>query len=309
MFRSRFLLGACRPSLLLGLTVATLAPVEASAMNLIPDLAPALSGTSCGFTGPASAPAPAGFELTASTSKASAILGGQPSALEMIRLAQETEQASLVTPSEALAVGQSEEIALSPAIGGVRPEALACRIATVEPQIADSNPENFLASKRLRIGHTSFDRDWRRVSDDRISERRFHRLVGGTSGDTMATLDSVNRWVNGAIAYADDQALFGRRDYWAGARRTLTLGRGDCEDIALTKLELLAAAGVPRENMILTIARDLVRNADHAVLIVRHDGRYYMLDNASDEVFDASTSHDYRPVLSFGTSQTWLHGY
>jgi predicted transglutaminase-like cysteine proteinase len=61
--------------------------------------------------------------------------------------------------------------------------------------------------------------------------------------------------------------------------------------------------------MILTIARDLVRNADHAVLIVRHDGRYYMLDNASDELFDASSAHDYRPILSFGNSQTWLHGY
>ena len=74
-------------------------------------------------------------------------------------------------------------------------------------------------------------------------------------------------------------------------------------------MQLLAAAGVAREDMILTIARDLVRNADHAVLIVRHDGRYYMLDNASDEVFDASTSHDYRPILSFGSGQAWLHGY
>jgi predicted transglutaminase-like cysteine proteinase len=61
--------------------------------------------------------------------------------------------------------------------------------------------------------------------------------------------------------------------------------------------------------MVLTIARDLARNADHAVLVVRLDGRYYMLDNATDQVLDASASHDYRPVLSFSDSQTWLHGY
>ena len=279
---------------------------EASATE-IAELSPALSAIPCGYSGPAAAPLPPAFDMAASTSKASAILGGQPSALDMIRLSQENEQAA---PEAALASGQvAEEIALAPAVGGVRPEGMACRLGTSQPQITDSDPENFLASRRLRIGRTAFDGDWRRVSGERISANRLHRLVGDTSGDSMATLDSVNRWVNEAIAYTDDQALFGRRDYWAGARRTLSLGRGDCEDIALTKMELLAAAGVPREDMILTIARDLVRNADHAVLIVRYDGRYYMLDNASDEVFDASTSHDYRPVLSFGTAQTWLHGY
>jgi predicted transglutaminase-like cysteine proteinase len=307
MFWSRSTSRIGRPQLLVGLAVALAMPVlasEASAEAVIPDLAPALSGTSCGFSGPASAPP---LQLTASTSKASAILGGQVSALDAIRLAQESEQAA---PEEALAAGQiDEEIALAPALGGVRIDTLTCRLGTTQPQPVDADPENFLASKRLRIGHTAFDRDWRRVSDEHISARRLHRLVGETSEDTMATLGSVNRWVNRSIAYADDQALFGRRDYWAGAQRTLSLRRGDCEDIALTKLELLAAAGVPREDMILTIARDLVRNADHAVLIVRHDGRYFMLDNASDEVFDAADSHDYRPVLSFGTSETWLHGY
>jgi predicted transglutaminase-like cysteine proteinase len=128
-------------------------------------------------------------------------------------------------------------------------------------------------------------------------------------GGQLSTLRTVNSWVNQAIAFTDDEELFSRADFWAGAEATLRLRRGDCEDIALTKMQLLAAAGIDREDMILTIARDLVRNADHAVLIVRHDGRYYMLDNASDELFDASSAHDYRPILSFGNSQTWLHGY
>lgn len=281
---------------------------DASAQALIPDLSPALGSTSCGFNGPASAPS--SFDLAAPSAKASAILGGQPSALEAIRLAQESEAAAYAAPEEAFAAGEAvQEPLLSPAIGGARPDTLACRLSTVQPQARDANPENFLASKRLRIGRTSFDRDWRRVSDDRISSSRFQRLFGEPAGDTMATLTSVNRWVNQAITFTDDIALFGRKDYWAGAERTLALGRGDCEDIALTKMQLLAAAGIPREDMILTIARDLVRNADHAVLIVRRDGQYYMLDNASDEVFDAASSHDYRPVLSFGSSQTWLHGY
>ena len=169
--------------------------------------------------------------------------------------------------------------------------------------------DDFLASKRLGIGQTAFDRDWQRVSGDRISARRYRKLMGSAANDGFSALRSVNGWVNRAIAFTEDRELFSRADHWAGAATTLRLRRGDCEDIAVTKMQLLAAAGIPREDMILTIARDLVRNADHAVLIVRYDGRYYMLDNASDEVLDASPSHDYRPILSFGSGQTWLHGY
>jgi predicted transglutaminase-like cysteine proteinase len=60
--------------------------------------------------------------------------------------------------------------------------------------------------------------------------------------------------------------------------------------------------------MYLTIARDLARRADHAVLVVRLDGRYWMLDNATDRLLDAGASYDYQPVLSFSEDRKWLHG-
>lgn len=306
---SRFHVRALSPLLL---AAAALTPAPALAFDLglnkgLAALAPAAIGsTSCSFDGPAAAAASP--DLAAA--KSSAILGGAPSALDAIRLAQESQAAAYEAPAgEAVAAGQIDLALLAPALGGARPDTMACRLATVQPDVNGDDPENFLASKRLRIGHTAFDRDWRRVSADRISGGRAAALLGTTSGDTMATLATVNRWVNRTIGYVDDSALFGRRDFWAGAERTLALGRGDCEDIALTKLELLAAAGIPRDDMILTIARDLARNADHAVLIVRLGGRYHLLDNASDEVIDAAASHDYRPVLSFGSQETWLHGY
>ena len=165
-----------------------------------------------------------------------------------------------------------------------------------------------------RDGHTGVhgptnDREWQRVRGDTISEARYRALVGGETRDRTATLGRVNAWVNERIVYTEDRDLFSRADFWAGAKKTLNLGRGDCEDIALTKMQLLAAAGIPREDMFLTIARDLVRGADHAVLIVRHEGGYVMLDDASDELFDAAAGHDYRPILSFSDRQTWLHGY
>jgi len=243
------------------------------------------------------------------SSKSAAILGGQPSALEQIRIAQSTSE---VTPGFAVTSIDGPEAtfiqSLAPAMGGTRSQASGCSLF-VPPAAAEYGANDFLASKRLAVSRTSFDRDWQRVSRDHISARRYRKLIGNASSDHLSTLASVNSWVNQTIAFTEDRDLFSRSDFWAGAATTLRLRRGDCEDIALTKMGLLAAAGIPREDMILTIARDLVRNADHAVLVVRVEGRYYMLDNASDEVFDASGSHDYRPILSFGNDQAWLHGY
>jgi predicted transglutaminase-like cysteine proteinase len=268
------------------------------------------SQENCATRGFVAAAASSEIRLPAASIKSAAILGGQPSALELIRIAQEGEGAP-ARPETAVFVAAetAEPQALSPAVGGIRAFSNGCSNWTASPAPEAFGSEDFLASKRLAVGRTAFDRDWRRVSGDRVSARRYRRLVGHTMGGQLSTLRTVNSWVNQAIAFTDDEELFSRADFWAGAEATLRLRRGDCEDIALTKMQLLAAAGIDREDMILTIARDLVRNADHAVLIVRHDGRYYMLDNASDELFDASSAHDYRPILSFGNSQTWLHGY
>jgi predicted transglutaminase-like cysteine proteinase len=288
-------------------SVCALAPQSARAADFADVTSEALRGLNCPSASSAALIDFAALAPASQSAKSAAILGGQPSALELTRLAQEGSPSSQAATTATVATAQGLSERLAPAASGMRGSGSCSETNSQQPPTGFSS-ENFLASKRLRIGHTAFDTEWRRVKDDRISTIRYGRLIGAAH-NSLATMGSVNAWVNRKIAYTEDQMLFGRADYWAGARKTLRLGRGDCEDIALTKMQLLAAAGVPRENMILTIARDLVRNADHAVLIVLHDGRYYMLDNATDEVLDASTSHDYRPILSLGSNQAWLHGY
>ncbi|MGX7952846.1 transglutaminase-like cysteine peptidase [Tsuneonella sp. HG249] len=174
--------------------------------------------------------------------------------------------------------------------------------------IPTQDPEDFLSSKRIRIGRTTFDKDWIRVRGEKLSAGTARRHVGALPASREQSLATVNRWVNHRIRYAEDRDQYGVSDFWAGARKTLKAGKGDCEDIALVKMQMLAAAGFSRDDMILTIARDLVRNADHAVLIVKTDAGYRLLDNATDEVLDAAPSHDYRPILSFGNQVSWLHG-
>ncbi|MEP3051008.1 MAG: transglutaminase-like cysteine peptidase [Erythrobacter sp.] len=247
---------------------------------------------------------------TARAAKSAAILGGEMSALDRMRMQQSTPQASVAAAASSPVVET-----LSPAASGVRIPSNACaslsasapRLA-VSPAIDTVRSDDFLASKRVRIGKTNFDRDWDRVSRESVSGV-LRANFGGQTDTSIETIENVNRWVNHEISYVEDRDLFNQADYWAGARRTLSLRMGDCEDIALTKMQLLAAAGIRREDMFLTIVKDTVRNVDHALLVVRMEDRYVVLDNATDQVLDGASSHFYNPVLSFSEQNTWVHGY
>lgn len=263
--------------------------------------------------------APAAAAPVAMT-KTAALLGGAPSALDAIKAQQAFAVPVTKAPVPAQLAGMAPVLpVLVPGIDASQPTGTNCNglVATrIAPGAglgralgqADGNPENFLASKRIRIARTNFDKDWKRVRSDTLSHGMARRFLPVGSGSRENLLAEVNRWANQRIRYTEDAAQYGRADFWAGARKTLKSGRGDCEDIALVKMQLLAVAGISRDDMILTIARDLVRNADHAVLVVRTDTGYRLLDNATDTVLDAAPSHDYRAILSFGNQTSWLHG-
>lgn len=249
--------------------------------------------------------------------KTAAILGGQVSQLELIARQQAGQSAPVepkladVMPAPVVGAG------LEPASGGFgcAQFAVAARpaLATVTPgprSFAPVGSGDILASKRLAVSHTNFDREWSRVRRDTLPRGLAASLVAATGEQPgFAKVSAVNAWANANIRYADDRTLYGQRDYWASAGTTLKRRAGDCEDIAIVKMQLLAAMGVRREDMTLTLARDLARNADHALLVVRVDGRSWLLDNNTDLVLEANQAYDYRPVLSFSSGQKWLHGY
>lgn len=252
---------------------------------------PAISASPCANT-------PGGAFAADAPSKSSAILGGAPSRLEQISLQQAS--ATTVTKVEPAAGGfrcpQQGRTWTSPAVivaPGLQPNA---------------NPDDFLGTARLPLRKTTFDAQWNRVRHAGLSARVVSD-VAGPGKPTMATLAAINAWSNTRIHYTEDRDLYGKSDYWATASATLHRGAGDCEDIAIVKMQALAALGVPSSDMYLTVARDTVRNADHALLVVKLDGRYWLLDNATNDLLDASMSHDYRPIMSFSSSGKWLHGY
>lgn len=248
----------------------------------------------------------------ATLSKSAAILGGRVSKLDLIA-AQQGPQTDLSPGAGFTAAAAQPRVdpGQHPAAQGINCAAFARAAASPRNFQTGQRPdplgsEDFLASRRLAITKTTFDPSWERVSTGRVPSALVHPMEG-LSG--QARLAAVNAWANDHIRYAEDRDLYGRADFWAPAAATIMTGAGDCEDIAIVKMQMLAALGVDRADMFLTVARDRVRNTDHALLIVKADGKFWMLDNATNKLLDASQNYDYLPVLTFSQGNKWLHGF
>jgi predicted transglutaminase-like cysteine proteinase len=247
----------------------------------------------------AGAAAAASFSVPASAqSKTEAILGG-PSALDALKAQQSgtpVTAAPLLRPAS-----------LSYARPQVVPAILRARPA-ISPGVSNGRPDIF-GSVALRIGHTRLDARWHRVE---------HAPVGGSAGryagslrgaSAVERLQAVNRYVNHRVRFVDDSVQYGRADVWAPASQTLARGRGDCEDFAIAKLQMLRRAGIPDRDLYLVIVKDLARRSDHAVLVVRAAGHMYVLDNGTDRLLESESVSDYRPIITFAAAGSWTHGY
>jgi predicted transglutaminase-like cysteine proteinase len=88
----------------------------------------------------------------------------------------------------------------------------------------------------------------------------------------------VNRAVNRLIEPATDQEIYGVAEYW-----TIPMSRGDCEDYALLKRQVLMQRGWPASALLMTVVRD-EKGEGHAILTARTAKGDYILDNKVEEV-------------------------
>jgi predicted transglutaminase-like cysteine proteinase len=76
-----------------------------------------------------------------------------------------------------------------------------------------------------------------------------------------------------------DETQWGVSDHWSDPLETLHSNSGDCEDYAIVKYAALLAAGLSKDAVEIVVLRNLLPNEDHAVLAVRVDYQWLMLDN------------------------------
>ena len=240
----------------------------------------------------AAAPASAQSASYFSASKSQAILGGES------RLASIMAQQS----------GQPV-----PQYAAVAPAGYSARVTTAamplyRPAIAMDRPDVF-NSVALPIGRVSLDRRWRKVANGPVGATSAAYAAALSGRSKMEKLEAINRYVNSRITFIDDIRQYGVADHWTSAADTLRRGRGDCEDYAIAKLQLLRRAGFADKDLYLVILRDALRRADHAVLVARAEGRLLVLDNGTNRMIDSYDMPDYRPIVTFSGDRIWTHGY
>ena len=232
---------------------------------------------------------------TRSWAKSDAILGA-PSALEAIL----AEQSGMPVRKLALRPA-SYSMPISPAI--LRSE------HAVSPGVTNGRPDVF-GSVALRLTRAPLMDRWQRVRQARLAGSSARYAQSLADLDEVERLEAVNRYVNDRVQFIDDRKQYGRADVWSAAADTLTRGRGDCEDYAIAKLQMLRRAGFSDRNLYLVIVKDLVSRGDHAVLVVRAAGQMYVLDNGTSKLLNSEEIRDYRPILSFAAAGgAWTHGY
>ena len=232
---------------------------------------------------------------TRSWAKSDAILGA-PSALEAIL----AEQSGMPVRKLALRPA-SYSMPISPAI--LRGE------HAVSPGVTNGRPDVF-GSVALRLTRAPLMDRWQRVRQARLAGSSARYAQSLADLDEVERLEAVNRYVNDRVQFIDDRKQYGRADVWSAAADTLTRGRGDCEDYAIAKLQMLRRAGFSDRNLYLVIVKDLVSRGDHAVLVVRAAGQMYVLDNGTSKLLNSEEIRDYRPILSFAAAGgAWTHAY
>jgi predicted transglutaminase-like cysteine proteinase len=97
-------------------------------------------------------------------------------------------------------------------------------------------------------------------------------IAEGRARSGRARIAVINRAINLAI---QPQVS----DHWSTPVDTLLTGRGDCKDYAIAKYVALLEAGIAEDDVKLVILRDLSVGEDHAVVAVRLDGDWIVLDN------------------------------
>ncbi len=136
-------------------------------------------------------------------------------------------------------------------------------------------------------------------------ERVSNFVASQQGAPRTAQLDAVNRFFN-AQPYITDIRNWGVPDYWAAIREFLKKD-GDCEDYAIAKYTVLKQLGWRVEDLRIIVVQDENLDVPHAVLTVKLDNRFFVLDNQISEVLPDTAIVHYRPFYSLNDAGFWVH--
>ena len=108
-------------------------------------------------------------------------------------------------------------------------------------------------------------------------------------------LEEINNYVNEHVIYKPDNA----KDYWQTLDESMNLKTGDCEDMAMAKMQLAIQIGIPQSELILVYCKTIFGN--HMVLLHNH----MVYDNLTYKPI-VDTSCSYIPVFGFNFKHKYI---
>lgn len=120
-------------------------------------------------------------------------------------------------------------------------------------------------------------------------------------------IPKINYMVNRLLAYREDVQIWNTGEYWASPMESLARRAGDCEDYAILKYALLRDLGVKDADMRIVVLMDTAARQHHAVLSVRHEGKWLILDNRFSRIRFERDLPNYQPLYTVNASGEWSH--
>jgi predicted transglutaminase-like cysteine proteinase len=114
-------------------------------------------------------------------------------------------------------------------------------------------------------------------------------------------LVQVNSGINTKIQPATDMDIWGKAEVWSYPTTV-----GDCEDYVLLKRKMLNESGIPLNDLLITVVRQM-NGEGHAVLTVRTDRGDYVLDNLEPRIrLWNETNYDYLKRQAINSTGAWV---
>jgi predicted transglutaminase-like cysteine proteinase len=113
----------------------------------------------------------------------------------------------------------------------------------------------------------------------------------------------VNAIVNG-MGYWSDQDLYRKADHWATPEEMFEKRGGDCEDFALFKYFLLRAAGLPADELRMTLVAS--NDQAHMVTLAMVGGAPVLLDCVVLDAAPPAELRQYQAVYTLSETGAWF---
>ena len=180
-----------------------------------------------------------------------------------------------------------------------------------QPSPAPPRPEpDLFGFTTLRLGESIYDNIWREAAARPWPEGQpeLDAFVARIQSlPARQRIAEANAWINARVRFGNDPNLINH--HWGCLAEALATGRGEREDIAIAKMQLLAAVGVPRNDLYLVLVSDIQRLRPDALLVVRDGADVYVLDSKQDAFVDDQLAGRYVPIIALGYEGRWIFGH